>query len=176
MDIHAVFRLNISDYRKAAYYGMVQRNRKTMRIAAFVLLAVISYVIFTQISGGQLQYIILFAAGGYLVWMLLQFARQEREIHSYIKSQDSILGKEFEMDFDKKHFRVVMPEKGVDNTFEIGKLAIVFELSELFILYASVKDAFLLPKRALSEAEIRWLRERFSALLGSKFESRFMKR
>lgn len=176
MDVQATFQLAVPDYRKATYYGMVQRNRKAMRIAMFVLLATLSYLLYTVLSGGQVQYLIIFAAGGYLIWILLQFARQERGINAYLKSGNTVLGKEFEISFDKKHMRVRLPEKKVDNTFELKKLAVVFELSELFIIYPNLQDAYLLPKRALSEEDIRQLRERFYNSLGDKFESRFLKR
>lgn len=176
MTIETTFQLILSDYRKAAYYGLVQRNRKAMRIAAFVMLAVLSYTIFMLISGGELLYILIYIAGAYLIWGLFLFAKQEREIRSYLQNKDNVLGKDFEMRFDGKSMRVRLQEKGVDNTFEVRKLAIVFELSELFIIYATQKDAYLLPKRALEEEQVKQLRTMFTTQLGDRFESRFLKR
>lgn len=172
MNIRATFKINVPDYRRAVYFGLIKRNKKAVRIAVCVLLAVFSYTLFILISHAEPVYLILFAAGGYLLWGLIQAARQEREIRAYIKNKDSFLGKPFEVSIDDKHMRVRMPENGVDNTFEIKKLTVVFELSDLFIVYISMKNAFLLPKRALSEEEVILLRKTFASLLGDKFESR----
>ena len=176
MPVRAEFKLYLSDYRKAAYYGMVQRNRTGLRLMLVVIGAFIIYVITTLILKVQMMPVTFFVVGGYAVWVLVLCAGTETKIRRYIKDPETLLGKETVITIDRTQVEVEIPEKDIHSKVAVKDLAFVFELTDLYMLYINNQETYILPKRAVAEKEILLLRELFQKTLSAKFFSRFIKR
>ena len=87
-----------------------------------------------------------------------------------------MVGCDYSALLEQHRIRIQIPARRVDVSFAVEKLACVFELSALFLLYVSAQDVYLLPKRALSDGQTDALRENFRARLGERFSSRFGKK
>ncbi|MBO4838137.1 MAG: YcxB family protein [Lachnospiraceae bacterium] len=175
MPVRAEFKLNLRDYRTAAYYGMAQRNRTGLRLMLVVLGAFIIYVITTMILNVQLIPVAFFVVGGYAVWVIILCAGTETRIRRYIKDPETLLGKDTVITIDRTHVEVEIPEKDIHCKVPVKDLAFVFELTDLYMLYINGQETYLLPKRAVTEAEILQLRQFFQKMLSAKFFSRFLK-
>nr|MBQ6241177.1 YcxB family protein [Lachnospiraceae bacterium] len=176
MPVRAEFKLNLRDYRTAAYYGMAQRNRTGLRLMLVVLGAFIIYVITTMILNVQLIPVAFFVVGGYAVWLIILCAGTETRIRRYIKDPETLLGKDTVITIDRAHVEVEIPEKEIRSKVAVKDLAFVFELTDLYMLYINNQETYIMPKRAVTEKEILLLRDLFQKTLSGRFFSRFLKR
>ena len=87
--IEASFHAELTDFRRASYYGLFLRHRRALQILFLVLGAALLYYIGARINLGTPNPLVFFLAAAYLVWGLLLFAGAEKEIRRYIKSPDS---------------------------------------------------------------------------------------
>lgn len=171
--IEANYQITLSDFRKATYYGLSLRYQRSLSIMFLVLLIGFFYTVAAFFGFWKLNLLIPFIATAYLIWGLLLFAGAERSIRNYLKAPGCTISKNHKTILDEKHVHIQIPECKVNTSYSISKLACVFELSTLFLIYISMQDVYLLPKRALKDEESGYLRENFRSLLGTRFYTRF---
>lgn len=170
------YQITVSDYRKAAYYGLFLRCRTPFRILFLVLIFALIYAIAAAYGLGTANPLVFFLAAAYLVWGLVMFAGTESSIRAYLKSPNCLLGCDLRVTLDDTRARVDVPPRGVNESYALGRLSCAFELHALFLLYATPRQAYLLPKRALSEEEQIALRATLRRRLGDRFGTRFEKK
>lgn len=165
--------LTISEYRTAVYFGLVMRIRNFLRAFAVICAAAVLYLIAGLL--GWLPYTMLlnYIATVYLIVLLFQFARTEISIGRYAKSPDSMIGVEIDYQFTDTTFTVEIPALREKNHYSTDSIAAVFEQSNCFMVYITAEQTFLLPKAALSEADVSQLRTFFARHLKERFSSRF---
>lgn len=171
--IEATYQITLSDFRKATYYGLFLRYQRNLSIMFFVLLIGFFYTIAAFFGLWELKMLIPFIVVAYLIWLLLLFARAESGIKKYLKAPKNTIGKQHKTTLDAKRVHIQIPECKVNTTYSIDKLACVFELKTLFLIYITMQDLYILPKRALEDRESGFLRENFKAQLGERFYTRF---
>jgi len=171
--IKAEYQITVSDLRQASYYGLFMRRRRPLQIMFVVLAAGVLYAAGAGLGLGEVNPLVLFLAGAYLLWGLLLFAGTERDILRYIKSPDSLIGCTYAAVLESHRITLRIPEKKAEFTKPIGELACVFELSRMFLIYVDSQQVYLLPHRALTKEERASLREVFRKRLGDRFSSRF---
>ena len=66
-----------------------------------------------------------------------------------------------------------MPERDIRVTAQVNKLACVFEISSLFLIYTTLQDVYILPTRCFDEQQRKVVRANFREKLGDNFGSRF---
>ena len=174
--IEASFHTELTDFRRASYYGLFLRHRRALQILFLVLGAALLYYIGARINLGTPNPLVFFLAAAYLVWGLLLFAGAEKEIRRYIKSPDSLIGCEYRVLLEDHRIRIEIPEKKVRESFNLHSLHCCFELASMFLIYTTPQNVYLLPKRALEAEEIEALREELVSSLGERFSSRFVKK
>ena len=173
--IQVEYQLTVSDYRASSYYGLVQRQKMAFRIMAGVIAVGILSLVFRESLPAKLGTLLPFLAGAYLIWGILLFAGVERGIRRYVKTPDCLIGRRYRATIDAQQIRFEIPERKVDVSFPVDELSFAFELSALFMLYVSEDKVFLLPKRSLSDAEVRSLRSLLQSRLKTRFISRFLR-
>ncbi len=171
--VEATYQITLSDFRKATYYGLSLRHQRSLGIMFLVLLISLFYTIAAFLGLWKLYMLIPFVAVAYLIWGLILFAGAERGIKNYLKNPNCIIGKNHKTTLDAKHVHIQIPECKVNTSYPISKLACVFELSTLFLIYISIQDLYILPKRALEDGESDFLRENFRTQLGTRFYTRY---
>jgi len=168
------YQIGVSDFRKASYYGLFLRQRRALLIFFAVLLVSALYAAGAAIGLGKVNLLVFFLAAAYLVWALFLFAGEERQIGAYLRREDNLLGETFRMRMDDKSMRMEIPSRGVSFSRTWERLACAFELSDLFLLYLTPQDVYLLPKRVLRPEEIAALRQTLRLRLGDRFGTRFL--
>ena len=171
--IRAEFEVTVGDFRKASYYGMFMQYRKPLRIMFVVLAVAIIYGIAGYMGMGQVNYWVFFLAVAYLIWGLLMFTRTERQILRYVKTPGSFVGCRYIVTIDTHKITFEIPERKVNSSTQLNKLACAFELNELFLIYVSVQQTFILPCRALTEQQRADFRKTLRERLGDNFSTRF---
>ena len=174
--ISARYELTVGEYRMACYYGLFLRHRRALRILFAVLFAALLYAVAAAAGMGQANPLVFFIAGAYLVWALLLFAGEEKNIRRYIRRPDSLLGCAFHLFVESHRLRVEIPERKVRENHNLHNLSCCFELSALFLFYTTPQNVYLLPKRALKAEEVEALRGELASCLGDRFSSRFLPR
>ena len=169
------YQVTLSDFRKAAYYGLVVRYRRALLIMLIVLAVGILYAIGAAVGLGQPNYLVFFLAAAYLIWGLLLFAGAERGIRRCIKSPDCLIGCDYTAVFEEHRVSFRVPERRINASYHIDRLACVFEMSGMFLIYVSSQNVFIVPKRALSAEQIAAVRKNLRAQLRNRFSTRFEK-
>lgn len=167
------YQITVPDFRQATYFGLFQRHRRALRIMFIVLAVSILYVLGGYAGLGQINYLVPFLGMAYLVWGLLLFAGAEAGIRRYLRGADSLVGCTYRAVLEPRRVFFEIPERGVRFDCPIGKLACVFELSGMFLLYISLQEVYILPHRCLTEAQRAALRTNFREHLGGNFSTRF---
>jgi len=171
--IKTSYQVTVSDFRRATYFGLFQRHRRALRIMFVVLAVGILYALGGVIGLGQINPLVLFLAGAYLIWGLLLFAGAEKGVRQYIRHPDSLIGCEYQMELESNRIRVEVPQRKISFATQINKLTCVFETSGMFLIYSSLQDVHILPHRALTPQQRAALRSNFRKQLGDNFGSRF---
>lgn len=171
IDVH--YQITVSDFRQATYFGLFQRHRRALQIMFIVLAVSILYVLGAYAGLGQINYLVPFLGMAYLVWGLLLFAGSEAGIRRYLHSADSLIGCTYHAALGPHRVCFEIPERGIRFDCPMGKLACVFELSGMFLIYISLQEVYLLPHRCLTEAQRAALRASFREHLGGNFSTRF---
>ena len=171
--VEATYQITLSDFRKATYYGLSLRHQRSLGIMFLVLLISLFYTIAAFLGFWKLYMLIPFVAVAYLIWGLILFSGAERGIRKYLKYPNCIIGKNHKTTIDAKQVHIQIPECKVNTSYPIGKLACVFELNTLFLIYISMQNVYILPKRALKDKESDFLRKNFRTQLGKRFYTRF---
>ena len=167
------YQITLSDYRKVSYYGLFLRYRRPLQILFAVLIGAGLYCLGALLGLGQINIFVPLLAGAYLVWGLLLFAGAEKAIRTYLRQDDCLIGCTYSVLSDKKQIRLQVPERKIDVFLPIAKLAFVFETSFAFLLYTSAQDVYILPVRALSDAQRKLIRENLRKALPQRFSTRF---
>lgn len=169
------YRVSLSDFRKAMYYGLFLRYRRPFLIMAVALFITLLYGMMHLSGFGEANYLVYFIGAAHLVWGLVLFAGTEKNIKKYLRSPDHLLGVDFFVKIDERAISVKVPDRRVSVQHRIDLLYCVFELSALFLIYTSAAEVYLLPTSALSDEEKIALRNILRARLGDKFRTRFFK-
>jgi hypothetical protein len=174
--IETSFHTELTDFRRASYYGLFLRHRRALQILFLVLGAAVLYYIGASVNLGTPNPLVFFLAAAYLIWGLLLFAGAEKDIRRYIRSPESLIGCEFRVLIEAHRIRIEIPEKKIRESFNLHSLHCCFELASMFMIYTTPQNVYLLPKRALGPDEIEALRQELTASLGERFSSRFVKK
>ena len=172
-DIRIHYQVSLSDYRKASYYGLFLRHRIPLLIFFGVLLFSVLYAIGAAADFGRPNPFVFLLAGAYLVWALILFAGNERQIRSYLRREDCLLGVELCLLLNEKSLTMQIPSRGIRFSRLWNRLAAAFELNDQFLFYLSAQEVYLRPKRYLSAEETEALRTLLSSRLQDRFSSRW---
>lgn len=172
-NIRAEYQVTLSDFRRASYFGLCLRHRRPLQIMVVVLAVAVLYMIGAQMGLGQLNALVPLLAAAYLVWGLLLFAGAERDIRRYMKLPDSLIGCTYDVEIESHRIRFSIPSRNIQFATQINKLTCVFELSQMFLVYVSPQEVYILPHRCLTAAQRTSLRAVFAERLGEKFSTRF---
>ena len=145
--IHVNYSITVSDFRKATYYGLFLRHRRALQIMFLVLGVSILYAIGGALGLGTVNYLVFFLALAYLIWGIFLFAGAEKGIRQYLASPPNTLGCDYDVTIDAHRIRICIPSHKGDSSFLITKLACVYELSSMYLLYVNTQEVYLLPKR-----------------------------
>jgi len=172
--ISVEYAITVSDFRRATYYALVQRNRTAIRIMVVVLAVALLYVLLgTLLHLDGFNPLVLFLALAYLVWGILLFAGAEKTIRAYLLTPESLVGCTFRMELESNRVRVEVPERKIQASVPVNQFACVIELSGMFLLYQTAQDVYILPNRVLTEEQRLSLRKNFRQKLTDRFSSRF---
>lgn len=172
--VQVEYEIGVPDFRKASYYGLFVRQRTALRIFFVVMIVSALYAVGGALGLGKINPLVFFLAAAYLVWALLLFAGTEKQIRAYLRREDHLLGENMRMQLDGKGMRMEIPSRGIAFTRAWDRLACAFELSDLFLLYLSTQDVYILPKRALRPEEVEALRQTLRRRMGDRFGTRFL--
>lgn len=172
--VRAAYTVTVGDVRKASYFGMVLRHRRPLRILLAVLAGCALYAAGGLLGLGTVNPLVFLLGAAYLVWGLLLLAGTERQVLRSLKAPSAPVGEPYACEVDGAGNAVfTLPRRGERAAFALRDLTCAFELSQLFLLYTSPTQTYLLPKRALAEGEQAWLRRTLRQTLGENFGSRF---
>ena len=116
---------------------------------------------------------ILFVAAAYLVWVLIMLAQEELRIRSYVRSKDCLIGLQSQFFMEGNRIRIRIPKKNITADLTVNRLVCAIELSRIFLLYSTPENVYLVPKRVLTEAELRTIRSTLRKQLPGRFTSRY---
>ena len=171
--IKTSYQVTVSDFRRATYFGLFQRHRTALRIMFVVLAVGVLYALGGMMGLGQVNPLVLFISGAYLIWGLLLFSGAEKGIRRYLKHKDSLIGCTYHVELESNRIRVEVPQRKISFSTQMNKLTCVFETSDMFLIYNNLQDTHILPHRALSPEQRTALRANFRKHLGDNFGSRF---
>lgn len=170
------FKVTLSDFREASYYGLFLRRRNTFRAAAAVLLACFVCAVLWFHRPLPAQPVVLFIGCAYLIWVLFLLGGTERQILRYAKSPDTLISAEYRARFGGGSFSIEIPGRGFHVSGGVSQLTCAFELSRCFLLYATRQQLFIVPIRQMSQAEIMALRQILREGLNDRFSTPFGRR
>lgn len=170
--IQTNYTITVQDYRNSSYYIAALQHRRALQVLAVFLAGGLVYLYGLVAELWAVNYFAAFLIVAYLVWGLVFFARIERSIRKYMLSPECMIGCDFSMLLEDNRLRVQVPAQGIDHSCMVNRLSAVFELSQLFLLFISPQQLYILPKRALETDEIEALRDNFSKRLPERFSTR----
>lgn len=171
--IRVDYTVTVSDFRKASYYGLFLRHRRPLQIMFAVLIGAILYGAGSYWGLGTANPLVFFLAAAYLCWGLLLFAGTERSIRQYMRAPGNFLGCTYTATLESHRVQIEIPERNIKASQQIGNLACVFELNQIFMIYVTAQDLYILPCRALTKEQRAELRQTFRQRLGNRFATRF---
>ena len=171
--VQTEFDLRLGLYRQAHYYSLVQRYRLAFLITVPAVLFGIACLIM-QVTGVLSFPFPIYIGAACLVWLMLVASRVEKNIRLYLKSPDCLLGRHFKVIFRPDEVKIIVEEKKIYVTHPLSRLAAVFELSSLYMLYLDGQQTYLVSKENLSREQQLLLRDQFAAVLNERFISRFL--
>lgn len=174
--MHCEYCVTEKDYRNATYYSYLFRYSRAFKIALFLLGAFLFYFLGALMKAWSFSYYFAFLAVAYVIWIGIFLYNAEKTVQAYVKNKSNLLNIKYIFDLDGTRIRFRIPEKKADVQFEISKVSCVFELQELFLIYVTMQEVYILPKRALTTEESIALREKFNGILNNRFSSRAFRR
>lgn len=169
--IHANYTITVDDYRHASYYAAALQHRRPLQMLALFLAGGLVYLYGIMAELWQVNYLAAFILVAYLIWGLVFFAGVELRIRRYISSPDTLIGCRFSITVDASQLFLQVPERGVHHSCSISRLVGVFELGRLFLIYISMQELYILPKRALSDEEVEALHSSFAQRIPDRFSA-----
>lgn len=167
------FDVTVKDFREATYYGLFMQKRNFFRAAVVVIAACFIYVVLAINKVMTMEPIFFFLAGAYLVWVLILLAGAERQIRAYVKSPDNLLGVEYTARFASRLVSFEIPARKFKVSGNLADIPAAFELSNIFLVYATREQTFIIPTRCMSKEEIKELRALLSHGIGDRFYTMF---
>ncbi|MBP3735763.1 MAG: YcxB family protein [Lachnospiraceae bacterium] len=170
--INVQYKITPADYRAAAYYGLLARNRRIILFAGSFAVMALFYAILGQlgvISVGPWVYAVGIA---YVVWAALMALNMERGIRTYMKSKDCLIGVPYYFTFAGERIRFHIPAQNVRRELSVKKLT-VFELRSVFLLYENAQQAYIVPKSAFTPDHISQMRAAFRKMIPDSFRSKY---
>lgn len=167
------YRVSKQNFRQASLYALFLRNRAMFRAGIVVVLAVAFYALLATQDVFPLDYLPIYIAAAYLIWMLVLMGREEQRVLRYIKSDASMLYTEYILRFSDSKLTIEVPEKHLHSSVAMAKLASAIEISGVFMLYLSADQLYLVPTDAMTQQQRAWLRESLRSKLGDRFLSRY---
>lgn len=167
------YKINVREYHTAVYFGLTTRYRNMLRI--FLVVAAVALLCALGASFGLIPPIMFpaYVFLGYLVWLLFLLARTEHGILKVTKSAQSPLGKTLRLSFGRDNLKVETPQTSDKAVHQLSNLFLVFELSNLFMIYLDPVNTILLPHRTMSPEQRAAVREKFQDNLHDRFQTRF---
>ena len=170
------FKVNVKDFREATYYALFMKKRNFFRVAVVVIAACFIYLVLSVNKVLTMEPIFFFLAGAYLIWVLFILAGAERQIRAYVKSPDNLIGAEYTAKFGQRLVSFEIPSKKFKVSGNISDLPAAFELTNVFLVYATQEQTFIIPTRDLTKGQIKQLRELLRDGIGDRFYSMFDRR
>lgn len=170
------YRVTKKVFRQASIYALLQRNRGTFRVGIVVILVVALYTAMAVQGVFRLDYLPIYIAAAYLIWILILLGREERRVLRYLKSDASLLGTEYVLRFDGSKISIDIPEKRLHNAVSFAKLVSAIEISSAFMLYVSAEQLYLVPTDAMTAEQRSALRSLLDSRLGERFYSSVLAR
>ena len=170
------FKVTVKDFREATYYALFMRKRNMFRAAVVVVAACFVYAVLAVNKVLDMEPIFLFLACAYLIWVLITLAQTERQIAKYVKSPDNLLGVTYTAKFGARMFSFEIPERKFKASGNLDQLSAAFELTNVFLIYATDAQLFIIPTRGMSKETSKQLRELLQHGLGERFYSLFLKK
>lgn len=167
------YRVTLSDFREASYYGVYMRKRNMFRAAVAVLLFCFVYAVLWRNGVVQMEPIIPLFACAYLVWALVTLGGVEKQILKYAKRPDTLIGVEYRACFEEGSFSFEIPERKFYVAGGLSDLSGAYELFHCFLIYVTGSDLFIVPISKLTKNEIAALRQALKSSLGDGFISMF---
>lgn len=167
------YRVTLSDFREASYYGVFVRKRNMFRAAVAVLLFCFVYAVLWRNNIVQAEPIVPLFACAYLVWVLITLGGVEKQILKYARQPDTLIGVEYRACFEDGSFRFEIPERAFCVSGRISELSSAYELFHCFLIYVTGSDLFIVPISKLTKNETTALRQTLKSSLGDGFISMF---
>ena len=173
--IETSYRLTVSDYRQACYYGLALRQYKSLRFLLLLIGALLVSVFTMSMwpQGQQFTALLTVIVG---LWLLTTFGRLEKSIYRYLKSEQNMIGCEYKVTLESHRITVRVPERKIHVSVRTNDLTAVFALTKEFMIYTSVTETYLLPYRALTTQQVARTKENFRRMLGNRYEENRVKR
>lgn len=171
--VDITYQVSLSDFRKATYYCLFLRHRRSFIIILIAVAITLMYLIANMMRIAQINYVVYFIGAIHMMWGASLLIGAEKSIRRYGKSSGHFLGTSFHVQMDEKNILIRVPERGVNVKYRIHQLYCVFELSALFMIYVSPAEVYLIPKKELSNEVRMRLRTSFREIPGNRFRSRF---
>lgn len=167
------YKVDLREYHTAVYFGLTNRYRTLLLI--FLAVAAVALLCAAGAALGLFPFFTLpsYLFLGYLVWLLILLGRTEHGILKLTKSPQNPLIKTMRMTFARDTLRIETPADGGKATHQLSQLFLVFELSNLFMIYLDPANVLLLPVRAMSGEQRAALRDLFREALHDRFQSRY---
>ena len=173
--IETTYQITVSDYRQACYYALANRQYRSLRFLLLLFGATLISLLTADMWPQGREFTALLAVIG-AVWLLTLFARMEKGISRYLKSDQNMIGCTYTVTLESHRITVKVPQKKVNFTIKVNELAAVFELSREFMIYINEQDTYLLPFRALTPEQLAEVKDTFRRHLGERFTERITKR
>lgn len=167
------YKINIREFHTAVYFGLVTRYRNMIRI--FVVVAAVALLCTVGSLFGIIPSIMFpaYVFLGYLVWLLFLLAQTEHGVLKTTKSAENPLDRTIRLSFGRDTLKVETPHNGEKAVHQLPNLCLVFELSNLFMIYLDPANTILLPMRVMDAQQRAALREKFQDNLHDRFQTRF---
>ncbi len=167
------YKISVREYHSALYFGLATRYRNMLRI--FIVVSAVALICYLGGLFGIIpviafpSYIFL----GYLVWLSFSLARIEHGVLKMLKNPQNPLRTTIRLEVVRDQLKVETPHNHEKASHQLSQLFLVFELSNLFLIYLDPINTIILPHRTMDAAQRSALRERFQAQLHDRFQSRF---
>ena len=170
--ITAEYSITVGDYRRACYYGLVTRNRRSLRFTVLIMGLFLVYAILMAAGFLPFHPVMYLIGAFYVVWLLLLTGSVERGIYQYKNSPDSLIGVRYRFTGEEYRILIEIPDRNFRHILTIKKIT-AFELSTIFLLYVDAQQVFIVPKRAFTDGQLAVLRRRFRTVIPDRFVSRY---
>lgn len=169
------FTVTRQDYRAANYYIFFLSKIILLRLSLAFLILFAIYLVLVQSGVLPFWEPSAYIAIAVAFWLLCQVFKLEQTVRRYAQSKDSILDKQSILRFSDVRMTMKIPEKAFSSSGLFSDFPCAFETRSAFLVYTSASELFLIPSRALDEAQTERFRSVLSTAMGDRFSSRHNK-